>query len=286
MFQEVDIASGRVLLEWRSLDHIPISDSYWPVGSDWDYVHLNSIAVDTDGNLLVSVAQHAHRLQARPSQRCGGLAPRRQAQRLRGRLRARSSRGSMTLGVSRRLDHPVRQRRRSASRALAARCRRVRPPRPPAALVHASEPVFAPTARATSSCSRTATSFVGWGAQPYVSEFTPSGELVFDAQLGAATSPTAPTARRGRAPAPARRRCGAAARARTPTSTSAGTAIRAWRIGQRLSGQGLASGRGRSRRCARGFETVIEVPAAVTQLRVLGNDAAGRTLATSALVRV
>ena len=26
--------------------------------------------------------------------------------------------------------------------------------------------------------------FVGWGAQPYVSEFAPSGELIYDAQLG------------------------------------------------------------------------------------------------------
>jgi len=26
--------------------------------------------------------------------------------------------------------------------------------------------------------------FVGWGAEPYVSEFSPSGELLFDAQLG------------------------------------------------------------------------------------------------------
>jgi len=29
---------GRVLLEWHSLDHIPITDSYWGLGTDWDYV--------------------------------------------------------------------------------------------------------------------------------------------------------------------------------------------------------------------------------------------------------
>jgi hypothetical protein len=35
-----------------------------------------------------------------------------------------------------------------------------------------------------------------------------------------------------------------------------------------------------------GFETVIEVPAAVTHLRVRGSDGAGGTLATSALMAV
>ena len=54
MFQEIDIPSGRVLLEWHSLDHIPIEESYWPLSADWDYVHLNSIGVDRDENLLVS----------------------------------------------------------------------------------------------------------------------------------------------------------------------------------------------------------------------------------------
>jgi hypothetical protein len=55
IFQEVDLASGRVLLEWHSLDHIPLTESYWPLTSwSWDYVHLNSIDVDLDGNLLVS----------------------------------------------------------------------------------------------------------------------------------------------------------------------------------------------------------------------------------------
>ena len=57
IFQEVDIQTGRLLSEWRGLDHIPISDSYLPVGDPFDYLHINSIAIDSDGNLLVS-ARH------------------------------------------------------------------------------------------------------------------------------------------------------------------------------------------------------------------------------------
>lgn len=55
--QEVDIRSGRLLFEWRSLDHIPVSESYLPLADPYDYLHVNSIDVAPDGNLLVS-ARH------------------------------------------------------------------------------------------------------------------------------------------------------------------------------------------------------------------------------------
>jgi len=54
VFQEIDITSGNVLLEWHSLDHISYDESYLPVTSTWDYCHLNSIGVDVDDNLLIS----------------------------------------------------------------------------------------------------------------------------------------------------------------------------------------------------------------------------------------
>jgi len=52
--QELDVPSARVLFEWRSLDHVAPDESYAPVGYPWDYFHVNSIDVDTDGHLLVS----------------------------------------------------------------------------------------------------------------------------------------------------------------------------------------------------------------------------------------
>ena len=58
--QEVDIATGRLLFQWRSIDHVPVQESYHlPPPADravpWDYFHINSIAVDpADGNLLIS----------------------------------------------------------------------------------------------------------------------------------------------------------------------------------------------------------------------------------------
>lgn len=58
--QEVDIATGKLLFQWRSIDHVPVTDSYHtPPPADplvpWDYFHINSIAVDpSDQNLLIS----------------------------------------------------------------------------------------------------------------------------------------------------------------------------------------------------------------------------------------
>jgi len=56
--QEVDIASGEVLFEWHSLDHVGLDDSYRALpeeeGGTFDYFHINSIDVDSDDNLLVS----------------------------------------------------------------------------------------------------------------------------------------------------------------------------------------------------------------------------------------
>jgi hypothetical protein len=57
--QEVDIATGELLFEWRSDEHVNFDESYVPVPTTteaiWDYFHINSIDVDpTDNNLIVS----------------------------------------------------------------------------------------------------------------------------------------------------------------------------------------------------------------------------------------
>ena len=68
-FQEVDVETGKVLFEWRSLDHIYPSESYVgpsstetsgngeEPGSPWDYFHINSIDKNDAGDYLAS-ARH------------------------------------------------------------------------------------------------------------------------------------------------------------------------------------------------------------------------------------
>src|SRR6202035_4060173 len=51
------IHTGRLLFQWDSIKHVPLSTSYSPAPTDhtvWDYFHGNSIAQDSDGNLLIS----------------------------------------------------------------------------------------------------------------------------------------------------------------------------------------------------------------------------------------
>ncbi len=53
--QELSVPSGRLLWEWRSLDHVGITETVSDqLGSPFDYFHINGIEVDGDGNLLVS----------------------------------------------------------------------------------------------------------------------------------------------------------------------------------------------------------------------------------------
>jgi hypothetical protein len=57
--QEVDIATGDVLFQWRALDHVPPSDSYERRpghGRPWDFFHGNAIAAPVDGHPTVIIS--------------------------------------------------------------------------------------------------------------------------------------------------------------------------------------------------------------------------------------
>ncbi|KAJ7060910.1 ASST-domain-containing protein [Mycena amicta] len=70
IIQEIDIASGKLLFNWTSIDHIAFSESYNNITSvgegtssdnPWDAVHINSIEKDTAGDYLLS-ARHSQAL--------------------------------------------------------------------------------------------------------------------------------------------------------------------------------------------------------------------------------
>jgi Arylsulfotransferase (ASST) len=53
--QEIELPSARVLWQWKSIDHVPIDESMMKKpGNPFDYFHVNSIDVTPDGNVLVS----------------------------------------------------------------------------------------------------------------------------------------------------------------------------------------------------------------------------------------
>ncbi|KAG8169805.1 hypothetical protein KVR01_000550 [Diaporthe batatas] len=68
IFQEIDLETGQLIFEWRASEHIPIDmtmRSY--IGSDlglypvngFDYVHINSVDKDHQGNYIIS-NRHTH----------------------------------------------------------------------------------------------------------------------------------------------------------------------------------------------------------------------------------
>jgi hypothetical protein len=56
--QEIDIPTGLVLFQWDSLDHVPVSASYQSIpkntGHPWDYFHLNSAQLIGNGDVIIS----------------------------------------------------------------------------------------------------------------------------------------------------------------------------------------------------------------------------------------
>jgi hypothetical protein len=65
----VDVATGKPLLHWDAMQHVPLTDSYQPYVPDriWDPYHMNSIALDPSGNLLVSLRHTSTVYDVNPS---------------------------------------------------------------------------------------------------------------------------------------------------------------------------------------------------------------------------
>lgn len=189
--EEVDIASGTVLRRWNALDHVPLADSYEPVPTSpdqpYDFFHINSISITPDNHLLISgrhtsALYKVHRSTGEVIWRLGGksssfsVAPDavfgfqhhavfENASTI--RLFDNASDGNTTL-------HPSR-----------VAWLRLDPAGMTAALADSmSIPGNAQTT-ATGSAQRLPNGnvLVCWGSNPRLSEFSPRGDLLFDATL-------------------------------------------------------------------------------------------------------
>jgi len=291
IFQEVDIASGRVLLEWRSLDHIPLSESYWAVTPwPWDYVHLNSIDVDSDGQLLVS-SRNTHtiyKIDRRSGEiiwRLGGKRsnfaiapgagfvwqhdPRRQAD---GTITVFDNQGAPHGGPqSRAIVLAVDEQRRTVS----LRSQYLHPLALQASSLGSVQVL--PNGNI----------FVGWGAEPFVSEFTASGELIFDARLGSGyqsyRSFRLPWSATGEGqPSVAAAQAGARA-TNIRVSWNGATQVARWAV---LTAGSAGALRPHATQARSGFETAIQIDTVPGRLAVLALDSRGRTLASSATLEL
>jgi hypothetical protein len=185
--QEVDIATGRLLWEWHSLGHVPVSDSYagtpYP-GQPYDYFHLNSIQQLRDGALLISARNTSavYLISRRTGQFLWQLGGRHSSYNINpGALfewqhdAELQPDGDLTL-----FDDESPPARYRQSRAVTLH---LDPRKHLASLarlyVHA--PPLVASSQGNMQTLPNNNVFVGWGAQPVFSEYSPSGQQLFSA---------------------------------------------------------------------------------------------------------
>jgi hypothetical protein len=198
--QEIDIATGQVLFQWNSEDHVPFSQSEQPLpaspSTPWDWFHINAVKLDTDGNLLIDardtwttykVDRHngniiwqlggkdsSFKLQAAPGQTLDSageiFAWQHDPQALGGGVYTffdNESSGTPLLPYSRAVTVLLNELDHTAT------------------LIKSDEQPEGLSAPSQGNAQTTLTGnlVVGWGALPYFSEFSPFGQLLFNAQF-------------------------------------------------------------------------------------------------------
>jgi Arylsulfotransferase (ASST) len=191
VIQEVDLKSGRLLFEWHSLDHVALAESYYKLPPnprlEFDYFHINAIEVDTDGNLLVSARNtHAiYKLNRRTGNIIWRLGGKRSDFTFPREVRfawqhdaRRQPDGTLTL-----FDNEAAPKVRNQSRGMVLRLhmKEMR-----AKLVHTyiHDPPILAVDQANMQRLPNGHFLIGWGHEPYITEFGPHGRTLFDARFG------------------------------------------------------------------------------------------------------
>ena len=291
--QEVDIASGRLLLEWSPAEQVRIRDSLFPLtpGEAWDAYHANTVSIARDGNLLVTMrhtsavykvdrasGQTIWTLGGRSSDFRGGSGTRfhfpHDAQEL--------ANGNILL-----FDNGAtnKDRRAKYSRVIELKldedAKSVELARE---IVH--DPPILAISQGGARVLENGNIFVGWGNREWFSEYTREGQLLFGAVLPStefqsyrALKASWPAEPHGR-PAIAAHRT----RARTIVyaSWNGATRIARWRV---LGGASPAKLEALGTGAWQGFETKLDVARVLPTVQVEALDRDGAVLGRSEAIR-
>jgi arylsulfotransferase ASST len=295
--QEVDIQTGRVLFEWHSYPQVAITESYapppkakaGPKAPPFDYFHINSIDREPNGNLLVS-ARNTHAVYEIDHK----------TKKVLWRLGGKKSDFKLGAGVRFAWQHDARRRPDGTitifdngaapavekfSRVLVVRADTAAKKATLVRSYHHPQRLLAPF-EGNAQFLPNGNIFVGWGAQPYVSEFSRGGALLFDAYFGDGKPPgkDADTYRayrfvwRGH---PTDRPVVVAAGSAAYASWNGATDVVRWQV---LAGPGAGQLKPLQTVAKNGFETPIRLTksAAFYAVKALGRD--GNVLGTSVAV--
>ncbi|PZS06700.1 MAG: hypothetical protein DLM64_16090 [Solirubrobacterales bacterium] len=292
--QEIDVPTGLVLFQWDSLDHVPVTDGYAPppltTRSRFDYFHVNSVDQDRDGNLVVSARNTwaAYKLDHRTGATIWQLGGKHSSFKL-GRsvafafqhdVRIRSGADGLVTLFDDGAGPPSVHRQ---SRGLTLRLDLVH-----RTATHVAEQQHSPALLANFEGNVQqlpgGDEFVGWGQQPYWSEFNSRRQMIFDARFVAQNSsyrayrfpwsgtPQAPPA------------IAASSRGRATivyASWNGATSVAFWRV---LGGSSSNALRSVATVHKRGFETTISLGAR-RYVAVQALDRSGHRLGQSSTVR-
>ncbi len=200
--QEIDVATGLVLFQWDSLDHIALSAGYTrlpnppkkgkaPIANGiwdpYDYFHMNSIGFDRDGNVIIS-ARNTWAVYA-VNHQTGVIL---------WTLGGKQSSFKLGAGVAFAFQHDVRIRApgvltmfddgagppyvHSQSRALKLRLDFIRMTANVVSQRGHSPPLLA-SFEGDDQELPDADAFIGWGQQPFFSQYDAKGKLVFEGRF-------------------------------------------------------------------------------------------------------
>ena len=291
--QELDLQTEEVLFEWHSLDHVAVEESYRGVPDDpdepLDYFHINSIDVDHDDNFLISAkgtsavykvdrtsGEVVWRLGGKKSDFEMGEGTRTVSQ----HDARRQEDGTITI-----FDNGAPPEIHDQSRGIVVE---IDEEAMKATLVREfthPEKVLS-TSQGNAQVLPNGNVFVGWGSEPFVSEYAGDGTLLLDLEvLGETQSYRAfrlPWAGRPDEPPAVAAERGAEDRVKIYASWNGATEVAAWRV---LAGSGSEKLEPVGSVPWEGFETAIAIRTDQPYVAVRAEDGSGRVLGTSEAIK-
>ena len=292
ILQEVDMRTGLVRREWASLDHVALADSYstatgssmaWP----FDYFHANSIDPLADGRTLISARNTSalYELDTTTGQVVERIGGKHSDVKLAAGAATAYQHDATVLpsGAISVFDNGGVPKVHSQSRALILDVNaRAGTDSVVAQYEHASPPLSSGSQGNVQSL-EDGNLFVGWGAEPYFSEYSAGGQLLYDAHLHGSYesyrtyrfpwtgSPSSP-------PAIAASAAHAGARVTVYASWNGDTRTATWQVLAGPKPQQLTPVTSAPRD---GFETAITTPSAEAYVAVQALSSSGAVLGTS-----
>ena len=293
--QEIDVKTGLVLYQWDSLDHVPLADTYEPLsasaGAPFDYFHINSVQPQPDGDLVISARNTWAAYDI--DHHTGAIV---------WKLGGKSSSYKLSSTALFAFQHDVRvhatgdatvtlfddgagpPKVHAQSRGITVR---LDDKTMTATLVGEDlhSPALAAAFEGNLQRLPNGDEFLGWGQQPYFTEFNAQGDMVFDGRFVDANS----SYRSYRFPwtgtpadLPAVVASAAGGTTNVYVSWNGATEVASWRV---LAGVSTDSLEVVSTAAKQGFETQIPI-APQPYVAVQALNSAGRALATSSVVHV